>query len=56
MILGETEYTGYRTAAGWSAAEVATIADGKPIDKETASAHGVKLKPEEVTKQGEVFV
>ena len=40
MILGETEYTGYRTAAGaWvSSAEVAADADGKPIAKTTRRA------------------
>jgi leucyl-tRNA synthetase len=57
MILGETEYTGYRTEAGaWvSATEVA--ADGQPIDKKTREPlTAAALKPEQVAKQGEVFV
>jgi leucyl-tRNA synthetase len=59
MILGETEYTGHRTAAGeWvTSAEVTEDADGKPITKRTREPlEAVSLKPEEVTKQGEVFV
>ena len=59
MILGETEYTGYRTEAGaWvSATETAADADGKPISKKTREPLlAVGLKPEETVKQGEVFV
>ncbi len=69
MILGETEYTGYRypqagaEAGAWvSATEVAADADGKPIAKTTRHPQAgtrlvaVGLKPDEVTKQGEVFV
>jgi leucyl-tRNA synthetase len=58
MILGETEYTGYRTPTAWvSAADMAADADGKPIVKRTREPlEPVSLKPEEVTKQGEVFV
>ncbi len=59
MILGETEYTGYRTADGaWlSSAETTTGADGQPIAKTTREPlTPVSLKPDEVTKQGEVFV
>ena len=58
MILGETEYTGYRTTTGWvSSGEVAEDAEGKPIEKQTGEPlTAVSLKPDEVTKQGEVFV
>jgi len=59
MILGETEYTGYRTEAGaWvNITEVAADANGKPMAKQTREPlTAVTLKPEEVTKQGEVFV
>jgi leucyl-tRNA synthetase len=59
MILGETEYTGYRTEVGaWlGITEVATGADGKPIARDTREPlAAVRLKPEEVTKQGEVLV
>ncbi|MGO9112944.1 MAG: leucine--tRNA ligase [Thermoguttaceae bacterium] len=59
MILGETEYTAYRTEAGaWvSITDVAADADGKPIAKGTCEPlTAMNLKPEEVTKQGEVFV
>jgi leucyl-tRNA synthetase len=65
MILGEVEYTGYRTAprstgcpGAWvSSAEVAADADDKPIAKQTREPlTPVNLKPEEVAKQGEVFV
>ena len=59
MILGETEYTGYRTESGaWvGSAEAASDADGKPIARTTREPlAAVSLKPEEVAKQGEVFV
>ena len=58
MILGETEYTGYRSQTVWiNSAEVATDADGKPIAKTTREPlTAVSLKPDEVAKQGEVFV
>jgi len=59
MILGETEYTGYRTAAGvWvNMSEVATDADGKPVAGNTREPLvAASLKPDEVAKQGEVFV
>ena len=59
MILGETEYTGYRTAAGgWlSSAEATADADGKPIARTSREPlTAVSLKPDEVAKQGEVFV
>ncbi len=58
MILGETEYTGYRTTTGWvSSGEVTEDGDGKPIDKQTREPlTAVSLKPDEATKQGEVFV
>jgi len=59
MILGELEFTGYRTADGsWiSAAEVEEVAsdrfvtrlDGQPVQP-------VKLNPDEVLKQGDNFV
>jgi len=58
MILGETEYTGYRTEAGaWvSTTEVALDADGKAVAKNSRDPLAtVHLKPDEVTKQGEVF-
>ncbi len=58
MILGETEYTGYRTTTGWvSSGEVAEDAEGKPIEKQTGELlTAVSLKPDEVTKQSDVFV
>jgi len=59
MILGDTEYTGYRTEAGaWvGSAEATADADGKPVAKKTREPlTAVSLKPEEVTKQGEGFV
>jgi leucyl-tRNA synthetase len=58
MILGETEYTGYRSTSDWvSSTEAAADADGKPMAKTTREPlMAVSLKPEEVTKQGEVFV
>jgi leucyl-tRNA synthetase len=58
MILGETEYTGYRTDAGWiSSTDVTEDVEGNPIMKASgAPLTPVKLKPDEVTKQGEVFV
>jgi leucyl-tRNA synthetase len=59
MILGETEYTGYRTAGGaWlTSTEATTDADGKPISRTAREPlTAVRLKADEVTKQGEVFV
>ena len=59
MILGEMEFTGYRTAAGrWvSAANVATRADGEHAEKESHEpVAAARVKPEEVQKQGEAFV
>jgi leucyl-tRNA synthetase len=60
MILGEVEYTGYRSIDNgpWvSASEVDEDAEGEPIRKKTRErVEPVKLTPEEVTKQGEGFV
>ena len=59
MILGETEFTGYQTAAGQrvSAAEVASGPDGGLIGKTSREPlSGVRVSPDEVQKQGEFFV
>jgi leucyl-tRNA synthetase len=60
MILGETEYTAYRTEAGaWvTANEVQEAGEGKSVrkGKTDEALVVVKLKPEEASKQGEVFV
>ena len=59
MILGEMEFTGYRTAADrWaSTSEVGVNAAGQQVIKGTDEpVTAVRLKPEEVEKQGESFV
>ena len=60
MILGEMEFTGYQTEGGrWvSATEVTEDADDELIVKGTGQRlqARVKLRPDEVEKQGEAFV
>ena len=59
MILGEMEFTGYRTKAGKmvSAGEVKEAAEGGYVVKATSeAAEPVKLQAEQVEKQGESFV
>ena len=58
MILGETEYTAYRTAAGWvSSTEVAEADGGKHAVRATGEpAEAVRLDVEQVEKHGEAFV
>ena len=59
MILGEMEFTGYRTKEGqWvSPAQVSRNADGRPIDRQSGRAvQEVSVAAEQVEKQGESFV
>ncbi|HWE38738.1 MAG TPA: leucine--tRNA ligase [Isosphaeraceae bacterium] len=61
MILGETEYTGFKTAAGdWVSATRVEIVEGLGhVIKGERSPQGVeavKLDPEQVVKQGDGFV
>ena len=58
MILGEMEFTGYRSDEGvWLDADQVVIDnDGNPIPKNgSASISVVKLTPDEVEKHGDVF-
>ena len=60
MILGEMEFTGYKTADGgkWvSASDVKTDADGQPVTKSDAKpVEPTRLEPADVEKQGDGFV
>jgi leucyl-tRNA synthetase len=59
MILGEMEFTGYRKEEGGylSAAEVRYDEGNQPINKTTgAKVTAVRVPPEHVEKQGDVFV
>ena len=59
MILGETEYTAYRTAAGaWVSAEEAEEGEaGRYVRRSSGEPlEAVKLDAEEVEKRGDVFV
>ena len=60
MILGEMEFTGYKTADGgqWvSASDVKTDADGQPVTKFDAKpVEPTRLEPADVEKQGDGFV
>jgi leucyl-tRNA synthetase len=59
MILGETEFTGYQTAAGaWlSAAEVTSNAENRAVAKAGGEPVAVvRLQPDAVEKRAEVFV
>ena len=59
MILGEMEFTGYKSAAGAmvSAAEVKEAAEGGFVTKNGgASVEPLKLSADQVEKQGESFV
>jgi leucyl-tRNA synthetase len=59
MILGEMEFTGYRKEEGGylSAAEVRYDENNQPINKSTgAKVAAVRVPPEHVEKQGDVFV
>jgi leucyl-tRNA synthetase len=59
MILGEMEFTGYRTTAGaWlSAADVTSDAEGHTVAKVSGEpVAAARIEPEAVEKQGEAFV
>ena len=59
MILGELEFTGYRTAAGdWvSTPSVGRDPDGQTVLRQTGDlVTAVKIEPKEVEKQGDLFV
>ncbi len=59
MILGEMEFTGYRTAAGQSisATDVATNAEGVQVVRGTGEVvETVRLAEDDVEKQGDAFV
>lgn len=59
MILGEVEFTGYKSAADvWiTSSEVASDAEKKPILKATGEAvQSIKVAPDQVEKKGENFV
>jgi len=59
MILGELEFTGYRSAAGdWvSASQVRSDSEGNMVLKEsTRPVTAVRIMPENVEKRGENFV
>ncbi len=59
MILGEMEFTGYRTKSGRmiSAGEVKEAVEGGYVVKATGeSVESVKLQPDQVEKQGDAFV
>jgi len=59
MILGEMEYTAYRTVAGeWiTAAGVATGAEGGPVARGSGEPlEAVRLAEDDVEKQGDAFV
>ena len=59
MILGELEFTGYRSAAGdWvSAASVGSDAEGQTVLRQSGEPVGaVKVEPKEVEKQADLFV
>ena len=59
MILGELEFTGYRTAAGnWvSASDVGSDAAGQTVLKRSGEPlKTVKIDPKDVEKQGDLFV
>ena len=59
MILGETEFTSFQDSAGnyHSAKEVRRTKDGQLIHDETSlPLEEVKLEPEQVEKQGDLFV
>jgi leucyl-tRNA synthetase len=57
MILGETEYTGYRDESGrWVSAGDVVERDHGPADPQGKALHAVRLGAEEVIKKGEGFV
>jgi len=59
MILGEMEFTGYKTAQGsWVGSDrVTTDDDGQPLDKTSGEAiQSVRLTEDDVEKQGDSFV
>ncbi len=60
MILGETEYTGYKTADGeWlSASDVEETDEGSAVkgSRSASKVESVKLEAEHVTKKGDAFV
>jgi len=59
MILGELEFTGYRSAAGdWaSASSLGSDAEGRTVLKESGEpVTAVKVEPKEVEKQADLFV
>ncbi len=60
MILGETDYIGYKDeSGGWVSSNVVETADSGPVMRQGSSVfslQAVKLLPEDVTKLGDGFV